>query len=184
MEPGHIHVTETGLETGSGKIVTPGSETHQERVPESGAESMPGPAPGHLPGDCPAVSSILSRIGDKWTVLIVMSLADGPRRFNELKRGIGGISQRMLTLTLRGLERDGMVTRTIYPTIPPRVDYELTELGQSLRAPIQALGRWAFAHMPVIENARSAFDARQGSKAAAVTPPARPPSAVRADEAA
>ena len=114
----------------------------------------------HLPRECQAVSSILSRVGDKWTVLIVMTLADGPRRFNELKRMIGGVSQRMLTLTLRGLERDGMVTRTVFPTIPPRVDYELTELGQSLRQPIEALGHWAFAHIPVVEQARAEFDAR------------------------
>jgi DNA-binding HxlR family transcriptional regulator len=116
--------------------------------------------PGHLPGACQAVSSILSRVGDKWTVLTVMMLADGPRRFNELKRMIGGVSQRMLTLTLRGLERDGLVTRTIYPTIPPRVDYELTALGHSLRQPIEALGEWAFAHIPVVEKARADFDAR------------------------
>lgn len=114
----------------------------------------------HLPGECKAVSSILARIGDKWTVLIVMALAGGPCRFNELKRTIGGISQRMLTLTLRGLERDGLVTRTIFPTIPPRVDYELTALGQSLRVPIDALGSWAFGHLPVIEASRAAFDAR------------------------
>ena len=114
----------------------------------------------HLPGECQAVSSILSRVGDKWTVLIVMMLADGPRRFNELRRMIGGISQRMLTLSLRGLERDGMVTRTIFPTIPPRVDYELTPLGHSLRKPIEALGNWAFAHLPVVLDARTAFDTR------------------------
>ena len=114
----------------------------------------------HLPGECQAVSSILSRVGDKWTVLIVMMLADGPRRFNELKRMIGGISQRMLTLTLRGLERDGFVSRTMYPTIPPRVDYELTPLGQSLRVPIEELGNWAFAHIPVVDQARREFDMR------------------------
>lgn len=117
------------------------------------------PAP-HAPGDCQVVASILSRVGDKWTVLIVIMLADGPRRFNELKRMIGGISQRMLTLTLRGLERDGLVTRTIFPTIPPRVDYALTPLGQSLRGPIEALGDWAFAHIGVVEGARRSFDAR------------------------
>ena len=116
-----------------------------------------------LPGECQAVGSILSRIGDKWTVLVVMMLADGPRRFNELKRMIGGVSQRMLTLTLRGLERDGLVTRTLFPTIPPRVDYELTELGHSLRCPIEALGRWAFANIPVVERARAAFDAGRRS---------------------
>ncbi|HYZ62058.1 MAG TPA: helix-turn-helix domain-containing protein [Acetobacteraceae bacterium] len=104
---------------------------------------------------------MLSRIGDKWTVLVVMILADGPKRFNELRRAVGGISQRMLTLTLRGLERDGLVRRTVFPTIPPRVDYELTELGQSLRVPIEALGNWAFAHLPVIERARVEFDRRQ-----------------------
>lgn len=112
----------------------------------------------HLPGDCTAVSSVLSRVGDKWSVLVIMSLADGPRRFNEIKRMIGGISQRMLTLTVRGLERDGLLTRTIYPTIPPRVDYELTALGQSLRAPVENLGNWVFANLPQIQSARERFD--------------------------
>ena len=102
---------------------------------------------------------MLARIGDKWGVLVIMQLADGPRRFNELKRMIGGISQRMLTLTLRGLERDGHVTRTMFPTIPPRVDYELTELGRGLIKPVQALGQWALAHIPEIERARAKFDA-------------------------
>jgi DNA-binding HxlR family transcriptional regulator len=114
-----------------------------------------------MPGACQAARSILSRVGDKWTVLVVIMLASGPRRFNELKRMIGGISQRMLTLTLRGLERDGFVSRTIFPTIPPRVDYELTDLGHSLRAPIEALGDWAFAHIPVVEQARQTFDSRR-----------------------
>lgn len=112
----------------------------------------------HSSGSCLAVSSILSRIGDKWSVLVIMMLADGPRRFNEIKRMVGGISQRMLTLTLRGLERDGLVTRTIYPTIPPRVDYELTELGHSLKEPVQHLGSWAFANLPQIQTARENFD--------------------------
>ena len=116
----------------------------------------------HLPGECLAVGSILSRIGDKWTVLVVMMLADGPRRFNELKRAIGGVSQRMLTLTLRGLERDGMVTRTMHPTIPPKVEYELTPLGQSLRVPIDQLGNWAFEHLACINASRAEFDSRQG----------------------
>ncbi len=79
--------------------------------------------------DCRAVSSVLARVGDKWSVLIIVLLGGGTKRFNEIKRMVGGISQRMLTLTLRGLERDGLVTRTVFPTIPPRVDYELTELG-------------------------------------------------------
>jgi DNA-binding HxlR family transcriptional regulator len=115
--------------------------------------------PDAASADCRSVSKILARVGDKWTVLVVMLLGSGgPRRFNEIKRLIGGISQRMLVLTLRGLERDGMVTRTMYPTIPPRVEYELTELGRSLREPVLALGTWAYAHLPQIEAARTRFD--------------------------
>ena len=110
--------------------------------------------------DCGKVSQVLARVGDKWTVLVVMLLGDGPRRFNEIKRMVGGISQRMLTLTLRGLERDGMVTRTVFPTIPPRVDYELTDLGRSLSTPVKALGLWARANMDEIEAARERFDRR------------------------
>ena len=90
------------------------------------------PPSAHESSDCRGVASILARVGDKWSVFVIMMLGDGPRRFNELKRMVGGISQRMLTLTLRGLERDGLVTRTIFPTIPPRVDYELTDLGRGL----------------------------------------------------
>ena len=120
----------------------------------------------HLPGDCRAVSSVLARVGDKWSVLIIMMLSDGPRRFNEIKRAVGGISQRMLTLTLRGLERDGLVTRTIFPTIPPRVDYELTDLGHSLRRPVESLGRWVLANLTEIEAARRRFDDGAGSDAA------------------
>jgi DNA-binding HxlR family transcriptional regulator len=115
----------------------------------------------HPLGDCQKVSQILSRIGDKWTVLIVMLLRDGPRRFNEIKRMVGGISQRMLTLTLRGLERDGMVTRTVTPSIPPRVDYELTALGRSLCDPVFTLGNWALTHLAEIDTARNAFDTRE-----------------------
>ncbi|MCK1514348.1 helix-turn-helix transcriptional regulator [Bradyrhizobium sp. 190] len=117
------------------------------------------PSP-HAGDSCRAVASVLARVGDKWSVFVIMTLIDGPQRFNELKRRIGGISQRMLTLTLRGLERDGLVTRTMFPTIPPRVDYELTDLGRGLAQPVQALGRWAFAHLPEIEGARTSFDAR------------------------
>ena len=112
------------------------------------------------PGACQAVTSILSRVGDKWTVLVVMMLAGGPRRFNELKRLVGGVSQRMLTLTLRGLERDGLVTRTVFPTVPPQVEYALTPLGHSLRVPLEGLGTWAFAHLPAVEQARRTFDGR------------------------
>jgi DNA-binding HxlR family transcriptional regulator len=110
--------------------------------------------------DCRAVNTVLARVGDKWSVLIVAMLGDGPKRFNEIKRMVGGISQRMLTLTLRGLERDGLVTRTVYPTVPPRVDYELTELGHSLWKPVEALGAWARQNQVEIAAARLRFDAR------------------------
>jgi DNA-binding HxlR family transcriptional regulator len=110
--------------------------------------------------DCRGVASVLSRVGDKWSVFVIMMLGDGPKRFNELKRMINGISQRMLTLTLRGLERDGLVTRTIFPTIPPRVDYELTDLGRGLSQPVEALGQWAKDHLVRIEAARTSFDQR------------------------
>jgi DNA-binding HxlR family transcriptional regulator len=115
----------------------------------------------HVPEDCRAVSEVLERVGDKWTVLVVSTLGDGPKRFNELRRSIASISQRMLTLTLRGLERDGLVTRTVYPTIPPRVDYELTELGHSLLAPVGALGTWARQNRLKIQQARAKFDMRR-----------------------
>jgi DNA-binding HxlR family transcriptional regulator len=118
--------------------------------------------PVHTAESCQPVGEVLARIGDKWSVLIVMMLSEGPRRFNELKRMIDGISQRMLTLTLRGLERDGLVTRTVTPTIPPRVDYELTDLGRSLREPVNALGKWAVDNRPAMLAARAAYDAREG----------------------
>jgi DNA-binding HxlR family transcriptional regulator len=116
----------------------------------------------HASSDCRAVSGVLARVGDKWSVLIVALLGDGPKRFNEIKRMVGGISQRMLTLTLRGLERDGLVTRTVFPTVPPRVDYELTDLGRSLWRPVEALVAWARANQAEIEAARRRFDARAG----------------------
>ena len=109
---------------------------------------------------CRTISTLLSRIGDKWTVLVVQTLGDGSKRFNELRREIPSVSQRMLTLTLRNLERDGLVKRTVTPTIPPRVDYELTDLGRGLAQPVQALGQWAFEHLPEIECARTSFDER------------------------
>ncbi|MGP0089287.1 MAG: winged helix-turn-helix transcriptional regulator [Xanthobacteraceae bacterium] len=115
----------------------------------------------HVPEDCRAVSEILARVGDKWTVLVVGVLGDGPKRFNEIRRALGSISQRMLTLTLRGLERDGLVTRTVFPTIPPRVDYELTKLGRSLLEPVSGLGLWARQNRTAIQNARQRFDAAE-----------------------
>ena len=110
--------------------------------------------------NCRRVAPILARVGDKWSILTVMNLAGGSKRFSELRRGIDGISQRMLTLTLRGLERDGFVARTVTPSIPPRVDYELTALGRSLCEPVMALGGWAQANLDVIDAARAVFDAR------------------------
>jgi DNA-binding HxlR family transcriptional regulator len=114
----------------------------------------------HQSENCRGVSAVLARVGDKWSVLIISVLGDGPKRFNEIKRMVGGISQRMLTLTLRGLERDGLVTRTVFPTIPPRVDYELTDLSRSLWQPVEALGSWARDHLAEIEAAKSRFDER------------------------
>ena len=110
--------------------------------------------------NCRRVAPILARVGDKWSILTVMNLSGGSKRFSELRRGIDGISQRMLTLTLRGLERDGFVSRTVTPSIPPRVDYELTPLGRSLCEPVMALGGWVQANLDVIDAARVAFDAR------------------------
>src|SRR5215470_17516967 len=111
----------------------------------------------HVAEDCRAVSEVLARVGDKWTVLVVSELGQGPKRFNEIRRGLGSISQRMLTLTLRALERDGLVTRTVHPTIPPRVDYELTELGRTLRTPLVAVAEWARANLAAIDRARKVF---------------------------
>ena len=112
----------------------------------------------HSNPDCRAVSELLSRVGDKWTVLIVKALETQSRRFNELKREVGGISQQMLTRTLRMLERDGMVTRTVHPTVPPQVDYALTDLGRSLAVPVMALTEWTFANLPEIHANRAAYD--------------------------
>jgi len=125
----------------------------------------------HVPEECGAISQILSRIGDKWTVLVVSMLGDGPMRFNEIRREIGGISQRMLTLTLRGLERDGLVTRTVFPTVPPRVDYELTKLGRTLLRPINDIAMWARANRAEIADARTVYDktAAQSPKPATTT---------------
>lgn len=120
--------------------------------------NLPHEMPAPETGGCQATREILGRIGDKWSLYIIASLANGPRRFNELRRGIGGISQRMLTLTLRGLERDGLILRTMYPTIPPRVDYELTELGRTLLGPVMALVNWANDNQFAIAEAHRRFD--------------------------
>ena len=145
MEPKHTDVT-THPATGGGL-------SHAElfaQIEKGGVASVS--------NACRPVTDILNRVGDKWSVMIVMLLGPGPRRFNEIKRAINGISQRMLTLTLRGLERDGLVTRAVTPSIPPRVDYELTPLGHSLRRPVDALGEWAFANRDEVDAARARFD--------------------------
>ena len=120
----------------------------------------------HLPEDCRAVSEVLARVGDKWSVLVVTRLGGGSLRFNELRRSIGGISQRMLTLTLRGLERDGLITRTVFPTVPPRVEYALTALGRDLLQPVSALGDWALRNQAKIARARDQFDSMERRSAA------------------
>ena len=122
---------------------------------------------------CKAEVETLARIGDKWTVMVVGALSEGPIRYNEIRRGVEGISQRMLTLTLKGLEQDGLVTRTMYPTIPPRVDYELTELGRKLIVPLRALAEWARENRPAMLAAREAFRRRgqHGSPRPCVTVP-------------
>ncbi len=112
---------------------------------------------------CLKVTHVLSRIGDKWTVLIIILLSERGYRFNDLKRGIDGISQRMLTLTLRNMERDGLVTRTVTPSIPPRVDYELTGIGRSLAGPVKILADWAFDNLRSIAVAQALYDARKDS---------------------
>jgi DNA-binding HxlR family transcriptional regulator len=107
------------------------------------------------------VGRVLARVGDKWSVMVIVYIQDGPRRFNEIKRGIEGISQQMLTRTLRGLERDGLVTRTIMPTSPPLVEYALTGLGLSLSKPVLALGQWACEHIDRVDKAQRRFDERR-----------------------
>jgi DNA-binding HxlR family transcriptional regulator len=118
--------------------------------------SMSSPCQGM--GHSGMARAVLTRVGDKWSVYIVSTLGSGTRRFSELRRSIVGISQRMLTLTLRGLERDGLVTRTVHPTVPPRVDYALTPLGLTLLEPVSALARWADSHAPEIQTAQARFD--------------------------
>lgn len=116
------------------------------------------PTPGEG-DDCRMVREILDLVGDKWTLYIIATLKDGPVRFNELQRRIDGISQRMLTINLRGLERDGLVKRTLFPTIPPRVDYELTAVGRTLLAPVMALVKWANSNKESIRGSRVRYDA-------------------------
>ena len=117
---------------------------------------MPAPLGGDV--DCRRVSEILSRVGDKWTMQVVVALRQEPRRFNELKRQVGGISQQMLTRTLKLLERDGMITRTVTATTPPQVEYALTALGRDLSEPVRQLAHWALAHLDTIDDNRALYD--------------------------
>jgi len=113
--------------------------------------------------DCREISEILGRIGDKWTVLIIMTLYDRAQRFNAIKRSVNGISQQMLTRTLKSLERDGMVRRTVHHTVPPQVEYDLTELGRSLSEPVAALGQWARSNLHEIKGHRTRYDTEAAS---------------------
>lgn len=105
--------------------------------------------------DCTGLADVLASVGDKWTIVVVGALSRGPLRYNEIQRRVGGISQRMLTLTLKRLETDGIVTRTVFPSVPPRVDYELTELGQTLRGALVPLHVWASKNKEVVARNRT-----------------------------
>lgn len=118
----------------------------------------------HARDACLKVHQVLSRIGDKWSLLVVDQLGEGPHRFSDLQRAIDDISQRMLTLTLRTLERDGLVRRTVTPSLPPRVDYELTELGRSLQGPVSVLSGWVEKNIGALDAARAAYDEQHGQK--------------------
>ncbi len=155
----NIHQDGKNLFASHRNVTSPIKKSHID-----GAAAPGLPEPCLQSAGCRAVAPVLNRVGDKWSMMIVMTLSRGPLRFSELKRAIDGISQRMLTLSLRGLERDGLVTRTVTPIIPPRVDYELTELGISLREPVKALGDWAIAHIGCIRSAQQRFDAVADSK--------------------
>lgn len=122
----------------------------------------------HSPGAkaCQTITSVLARVGDKWTVLVVMTLRQRSHRFNELKRAVEGISQQMLTRTVKALERDGLVARTVHPTVPPQVEYRLTDLGHSLSEPVIQLGAWAAANLTVIHANRDAYDRAEDQRPA------------------
>jgi DNA-binding HxlR family transcriptional regulator len=136
----------------------------------------------HVTGNCLPATELFQLIGDKWTMVVVVSLSDGPMRFSELRRKIPGVSQRMLTLSLRTLERDGLISRTVTPTVPARVDYELTPLGRQFCDRILPLGMWAFENRPHIENARAAFDARaEGAAISQVADPEAKAAVLAAD---
>jgi DNA-binding HxlR family transcriptional regulator len=140
----------TGNSPQGGTFMSP---THTDVT--AGADLDPCGLPHHP--DC-GIREVLDRVGDKWSVLVIVELANGTRRFRELQRAIGGISQRMLTLTVRRLERDGLVLRTVYPTVPAQVDYRLTKTGASLTHLVKALADWSLEHRDAIAGARHAYD--------------------------
>ena len=125
------------------------------------------PRHNHVPGKCLAVREVLNRVGDKWSVQVVGMLGDGKKRFGELRHGIEGISQRMLTLTLKGLERDGLITRTVFPVVPPRVEYELSDRGRSLKLALAPIRKWVLENQTDIEEARSVREQITGDIAVA-----------------
>ncbi|MCC6735038.1 MAG: helix-turn-helix transcriptional regulator [Bauldia sp.] len=128
-------------------------------VPAVDAPALPSGAAHADDAYCWIIGSIISRVGDKWSVFVVRRLAEGTARFSEIRRAIPGVSQRMLTLTLRGLEADGLVGRTVHPTVPPSVEYALSDLGRTLIEPMRVLGEWAFRHRHEVEAARAKFAA-------------------------
>jgi DNA-binding HxlR family transcriptional regulator len=146
-EPGTAHGLDAGTEQGTGRPEAPG--TRAGRPPLSGCRAR----------------EVLHRVGDKWSVFVIDRLGQGSQRFSELRRGIDGITGRMLTVTLRGLERDGLVSRTIHPVIPPRVDYELTPMGRTLLQTIEQLIDWADSHVADIHAAQTAYDAKHAPDA-------------------
>ncbi|MFB2586842.1 winged helix-turn-helix transcriptional regulator [Herbiconiux liukaitaii] len=121
------------------------------------ASVLRGPDP--YAAGCPS-RRLLDRIGDRWTVLVVGVLGEGPRRFSEIRRAVDGVSQKMLTQTLRGLERDGLVTRTVYAEVPPRVEYELTDAGRTLQEPLKALEQWSIEHFGQVTSSWERYDTR------------------------
>ncbi|MEI6623248.1 MAG: helix-turn-helix domain-containing protein [Actinomycetes bacterium] len=139
---------------------TAGSTTSTKLIPRAARGSS---------DDCRVIRETLDRVGDKWTLLVIMELSAGPLRFNALKSVVEGISQRMLTLTVRKLERDGLVLRTVFPEIPPHVEYSLTPLGHTLIGPVTALAAWALDHHDRIEANRIRFDADRTAGAATVS---------------
>ena len=146
--------------TGAGRTVSRGKTGG---VVKAGRTRAAPPQLERTPANCHA-REMITRIADKWSMYVIHVLAqDSPLRFNELKRRVDGVSQRMLTVTLRGLERDGLVQRTMYPEVPPRVEYELTTLGATLRGIVCKLVTWSEAHLAEVDAARAAYDSHERS---------------------